>query len=112
MTETAPLAEREPRWAMVPERVTAWREWAGEMVVYDDVSGDTLKLDPMMTLIVDRLKQAPARPAELVAHLAELLEVDNDPKLRQLTQLGLDRLAASGLVAAAEAPDPVAQSRP
>ena len=74
------------------------------MVVYDDVSGDTLKLDSIMTVIFLALTDRPSDSTGLVAHLAEVLEVENDPKLRQLIQIGLDRLAACGLVRGEPAP--------
>jgi PqqD family protein of HPr-rel-A system len=97
-TETGPLPPKGPLWAVDPSRATASRQWEGEMVVYDDVSGDTLKLDSIMTVIVHALMERPSHSADLVARLAEVLEVENDPKLRQLTEIGLSRLAASGLV--------------
>ena len=76
------------------------------MVVYDDVSGDTLKLDPLMTVIFQCLMERPAQSADLVSHLAEVLEVDDDPKLRQLTGLGLNGLAGCGLITASPTSGP------
>jgi len=72
--------------------------WDGELVVYDDLSGDTSKLDPLMTVIFMQLLEKPARTIDLVARLAGELGVDNDPKLHRLTEIALGRLAGSGLV--------------
>ena len=108
--ETGPLPPKEPFWGITPLRATAWRLWAGEMVVYDDVSGDTLKLDPLMTVIFQHLMEGPSQSANLVSHLAEVLEVDNDPKLQQLTEMGLNRLAGCGLISASPEPASVPSS--
>jgi len=78
-------------------------------VVYDDVSGDTQKLDPIMTVIFLHLLETPSCSTDLVSHLARELDVEDDPKLRQLTELGLSRLAGCGLVRAA--PEPMSVSR-
>lgn len=70
------------------------------MVVYDDLSGDTLKLDVIMTVVFKRLLDRPATSSELGGHLATILALDNDPKLHKLTELALDRLADAGLIKA------------
>jgi len=110
LTATSSPPTKEAVWRIDPSRTTAWRMWDGEVVVYDDVSGDTLKLDSIMTVIFLRLLETPSRSPDLVSHLARELDVDDDPKLRQLTELGLSRLAGCGLVIAA--PEPVPVPRP
>jgi hypothetical protein len=68
------------------------------MVVYDDLSGDTLKFDVIMAEVFTRLLRAAATPAELVAHLAEVLDLEADPRLQRLTEIALERFVRSELV--------------
>lgn len=88
----------EVRWRIAHAHVTSWREWEGEMVIYDDQSGDTLKLDVIMSVVFNLLKSSPATSVELAEQLANMLDLENDPKLFQLTELALHRLVGSGVV--------------
>lgn len=80
--------------------------WDGEIVIYDDFSGDTMKLDVVMAEIFKRLTQAAATQAEIVAYLASELDLEVDPRLERLTEITLGRFAASGLIVAAEGRGP------
>lgn len=90
-------AARKAVWRLDPERATAWRIWDGEAVVYDDLSGDTLRLDVVMTEIFKRLHQGPASLAQLTAQLASVLDLEQDLRLEHVTRTALDRLAECGL---------------
>ena len=72
--------------------------WNGEIVVYDDRSGDTLKLDVVMAEIFRHLLDRAATEEELAKHLAFAFDLDIDPKLQRLTQLALDRFQDCGLL--------------
>ena len=97
MTDIPPKPLQTSEWRIETERVSAWREWDGEIVVYDDLSGDTLKLDAMMSLIFRQLLRAKSTAPQLASQMAAALELDDDPKLMQLTELALRRLAGCGL---------------
>src|SRR3546814_5380638 len=73
-TRPAPAGEQAV-WRVNGARVSAWRAWDGEVVVYDDLSGDTLKLDAVMSEIFRRLQQGAATQNALGEHLAATLEL-------------------------------------
>lgn len=88
-------------WRVNAPRVSAWRIWDGEAVVYDDFSGNTLKLDAVMSEIFRRLQQGPATMDALGKHLAAALDLrETDFRLVRLIEVALDRLDHCGLVAA------------
>ena len=99
MADIPPSPSPETAWRIDSAHVTAWREWDGEVVVYDDLSGDTLKLDTIMSVIFDLLRDRTATTTQLAALLASTLDLENDPRVFQLTDLALHRLADSGLIA-------------
>ncbi len=91
--------------------VGAWRMWDGEAVVYDDLSGDTLKLDVIMSEIFSRLQQSAASQDELVQHLSKTLDLDIDLRLQRLAEIALERFEDSGLMVRTEAPEPQTAER-
>lgn len=94
---------KEAQWRLDWTRITAWRTWDGESVLYDDLSGDTLKLDVVMTEIFVRLQKDNATAEELVQHLARLLELEADRRVEHLVEIAIQRLARSGLIESADA---------
>jgi len=98
MAAPPPSLSQEAEWCIDHAHVTAWRQWDGEVVVYDDLSGDTLKLDAIMSVIFNLLLKTTATTTQLSAQLARTLDLENDPKLSQVTELALRRLADSRLV--------------
>lgn len=66
-------------------------------MVYDDRSGDTLKLDVVAAEAFKRLAQGPTRLEDIVHHLAAVLELEADPRLYRLTEITLERLQLSDL---------------
>jgi len=106
MSAYPPTLSDETLWSIDPAHATAWRAWDGEMVVYDDLSGDTLKLDVIMTALFQRLQQGPAGLRELVDGLGAVLEMEVDPRLHRLVEITLERFVLSELVVAQPAPAP------
>jgi len=100
MTNDRPPPPSESVWRIVPDHATAWRAWDGEIVVYDDLSGDTLKLDVIMAATFQRLQQGAASLDAVADHLAATLELEGDPRLWRLAEIALERLALSELVVA------------
>jgi PqqD family protein of HPr-rel-A system len=91
-------ASRNDVWSLNPQHATQWREWDGEVVVYDDRSGDTLKLDVIAAETFKRLTLGPVRQDDIVQHLATILGLEPDPRLYRLTEITLERLQSSHLV--------------
>jgi PqqD family protein of HPr-rel-A system len=88
-------------WRVNSSRVSSWRAWDGEVVVYDDLSGDTLKLDSVMSEIFRRLQNGSASEEALVDHLAAVLQLPaTDMRLARLIEIALERLDHCGLIAA------------
>ena len=58
-------------WRLAAGRLR-WRFWADEAVVYNDLSGDTLLLDPLGASIFDILLERALTTDALIRELAEL----------------------------------------
>jgi len=87
------------RWRVASPAALSWRSWAGEIVVYDDGSGDTHYLEPLAAEVFERLLDAPADLDELAARVAQSLAVDRDDELAQAIGAVVDQFRACGLVA-------------
>ncbi len=59
------------RWRVASPAALSWRSWAGEIVVYDDGSGDTHYLEPLAAEVFERLLDAPADLDELAAAVVD-----------------------------------------
>jgi len=66
-------------------------------VVFNPVSGATHLLDIASGDLLLALMEGPARPADLAARLAALLEVEADQKMRAAVETILERLDSLGL---------------
>ena len=86
-------------WRVASPAALSWRSWAGEIVVYDDGSGDTHYLEPLAAEVFERLLDAPADLDELAARVAQSLAVDRDDELAQAIGAVVDKFRACGLVA-------------
>lgn len=95
-----PPPSSESLWRIAPEHATAWRAWDGEIVIYDDLSGDTLKLDVIMAATFQCLQQEAASLDVVADHLAATLELEDDPRVRRLAEIALERLSLSELIVA------------
>ena len=85
------------RWRVASPAALSWRSWAGEIVVYDDGSGDTHYLEPLAAEVFERLLDAPADLDELAARVAQSLAVDRDEAIL-LDRRGVDDEIAVGAV--------------
>lgn len=85
-------------WELDQQHVSLWRSWDGEVVVYDDLSGDTLKLDVIMAEVFRFLLSSPATRSQLTAHLASAFHLDADTRLQHLATTALNRSRHAGLV--------------
>jgi PqqD family protein of HPr-rel-A system len=65
-------------WRVVPGQSLAFREWDGEAVLYNDLSGNTHLLDGGAIDVLQALRLAPADAASLAVRLADRFEADAD----------------------------------
>jgi len=93
-------------WEISRAHASSWRSWDGEVVVYDDLSGDTMKLDVIMAEAFSYFLKAPATQAELVEYLASVFDLEKDLRLRHLADIAIERFVATGLI------EPLRGSRP
>jgi PqqD family protein of HPr-rel-A system len=85
-------------WRISQQRAGIWRSWDGEVVVYDDLSGDTMKLDVIMAEAFRFMSRAPATWAQLTDHLASAFELAADPRLQHLATVTLRKFERTGLI--------------
>ena len=79
------------------------------MVVYDDLSGDTMKLDLLMSETFTRLLRSPATEADVLDHLATTYKLEIDLRLQRMVELVLERLKDAGLIGPPPVPPAPAQ---
>ena len=91
-------------WRINTAHALSWRSWDGEMVIYDDLSGDTLKLEVLMAEAFRHLQQAPATRAELTAYLAQTFELEDDTRMALWATRMIERFEKAGLIERATAP--------
>jgi PqqD family protein of HPr-rel-A system len=65
-------------WRVVPGQSLVFREWDGEAVLYNDLSGSTHLLDGAAIDVLHALRRHPADAATLAAGLAGHFEADAD----------------------------------
>lgn len=93
-------------WRVNREHASSWRSWDGEVVVYDDLSGDTMKLDVVMAEAFRCILGTPATQTQLVEHLASVFDLEADLRLQRLAEIAIERFVDTGLI------EPVRGSRP
>jgi len=74
------------------------REIDGEILAYCDMTGDTFKLAPVATAILDRLSTAPADIQALTAHLGSTFDVSNVPDLAEAVEKTVSDLEILGII--------------
>ena len=84
-------------WRVVPGQSLVFREWDGEVVLYNDLSGNTHLLDGAAIDVLEALRQRPADAATLAAGLAGHFEAGPD-ELSLMIEDMLAGLAALDLV--------------
>ncbi len=65
-------------WQVVPGQLLAFREWEGEAVLYNDLSGSTHLLDGAAVDLLCALRERPAGGAVLASQLADRFGADAD----------------------------------
>lgn len=85
-------------WQVSRRHAGIWRSWDGEVVIYDDLSGDTMKLDIIMSAIFRFMLHAPVTEAQIAHHLASTLELQAEAQLHHLAALALHRLREAELI--------------
>jgi PqqD family protein of HPr-rel-A system len=88
-------------WRITPGQALRHREWQGEVVLYNDLSGDTHLLDESALHLLHILQDGPASESALAAGVRIAFEADDgevdDASVAQL----LARLQALALIEAA-----------
>jgi PqqD family protein of HPr-rel-A system len=74
-------------WRVVPGQHLAFREWDGEAVLYNDLSGSTHLLDGAAVDVLQALRSAPCVPATLAARLAESFGASADELLPEIEDM-------------------------
>jgi PqqD family protein of HPr-rel-A system len=65
-------------WRVVPGQSLVFREWDGEAVLYNDLSGNTHLLDGGAVDVLLALRAQPLDAATLAARLADRFDADAD----------------------------------
>lgn len=65
-------------WRLTPGQALACREWDGEAVLYNDLSGSTHLLDGAALDLLHALRDQPADAATLAARLADRFDAGDD----------------------------------
>lgn len=82
--------EPELTWCIAPGQTLRYREWQGEYVLYNDLSGDTHLFSESAIHLLYTLKNAPAGEAALAAGLRAEFDDEGDE---------IDDAAVAGLLA-------------
>lgn len=68
-------------WRVVPGQLLAFREWDGEVVLFNDLSGDTHLLEGAALDVLHALQAQPADSATLARRLAPHFDLDDGADL-------------------------------
>lgn len=93
---TAPSQHR--LWQISHQHAGVWRCWQGEVVIYDDLSGDTMKLDIIMSAVFRFMLHGPVTESQIAHHLASRWELKADPQIGNLAALALRRLREAEMI--------------
>jgi PqqD family protein of HPr-rel-A system len=90
------IENHEQRWT-APRPLT-WREWDGEYVAYDGLSGDTHLCDGITAEILHQLSFAPMTRQALVERVARRLQLEPDSNLGDYIGQCLEELTRRSLI--------------
>lgn len=79
----APPGAADVVWRLLPIRRLHWREWGGDSVVYDELSGQTHQFSPLAAAIIAWLEERPYSTAQLTSAIAGELRLPPDADLQQ-----------------------------
>lgn len=80
-----------------------WREWEDEIVVYNDASGDTHRLDALAAEAFEVFLVAPADEGQLADRVAASLGLDRTAALQDAVAAIVQQFRSYGLIAPCEA---------
>jgi PqqD family protein of HPr-rel-A system len=86
-------------WRVVPGQLLAFREWDGEAVLYNDLSGNTHLLDGAAIDVLQALRSEPCDAVALAARLAGSFDAGADELLPDIEDM-LAELARLDLIEA------------
>ena len=84
-------------WRLTPGQALAGREWDGEAVLYNDLSGSTHLLDGAALDLLHALRDQPADAAMLAGRLAERFDAGDDDLVSLIDEM-LAALAGLDLI--------------
>jgi hypothetical protein len=79
--DTIPARELDRVWMVEASREFSWRRWDGEIVLYDDRTGDIHHFDVAGATIFEQLLSGPRPVRDLVSLTADRLRVVGDSEL-------------------------------
>lgn len=82
-------------------RFVEWRDWDGEIVAYNDRTGDTHHLADLPAWVFRRLAAAPASAEEIIAAARDEIDLAANTDHRAALTRSIDLLERLGLLAAA-----------
>lgn len=74
-------------WRLTPGQALACREWDGEAVLYNDLSGSTHLLDGAALDVLYALRDEPADAAQLAIRLADRFDAGGDDLVAALADM-------------------------
>lgn len=83
----------------------SWRAWRGEVVVYNDVTGNTHHLGPLASEIFETLLARPATRVELVERIGQELKLEITTELHNAVTAAVEQFRDFGLVEARDNAD-------
>lgn len=86
-------------YRLAAENGLVWRAWDGEIVVLNEASGDTHRLDLFASAAFEALLEAPADARSLARRLAEELNVAEDARIDAAVAAALAKFAELSLLA-------------
>jgi PqqD family protein of HPr-rel-A system len=84
-------------WRVSDPSSLCWREWDGEIVLYDGGSGDVHHLDALASQIFETLLNSAADLDGLTSRVAASLQLERSPELTDAIALAVWQLQLSGL---------------
>ena len=90
-------------WRVPVEGVLPLRDWDGDYVVYNPLTGSTHVLDIVTGEVLKAIMAAPATTGELCRHVADFLEIPNDVRTAENVDAVLAALDELGLIEPVEA---------
>ena len=85
-------------WRITPGFSPEWREWEGEMVVYDSYSGDTHAFDAVSAFVLQTLSMQSQDTETLMKQVASQFDLPPDAELLAYLEKLLNQLSSLRLV--------------